>query len=129
MERRKGGDQESRHLSVWGEGWTTQIRPSPHCQPTHWALWGEDKHPIDYRFEFVQTDSGSEGVMRTQLSDIWGLMPGLSPGSVVYNVVVISSSRDKDENTNNEAILTDNYSACEVTHATNNNMEIQTSFA
>lgn len=65
----------------------------------------------------------------TQLSDIWSLMSGLSPSSAVYNVVVISSSHDKDENTNNEAILTDNYSAYEVTHATKDNMEIQTSFA
>lgn len=114
---------------MWGEGWTTQIRPSTHCQPTHWALRGKDKHPLDYyRFEFVQTYSGSEGVMRRQLSDIWGFVSGLSPSSVVYNVVVISF-HDKEENTNNEAILTDNYSAYKVIHATRDNMEIQTSFA
>lgn len=51
-ERRKGGDEAgTRHLSVRGRGWTTQISPSPQRQQTQRALWGEDKHPIDFRFE------------------------------------------------------------------------------
>lgn len=51
-ERRKGGHNAgSRHLSVRGGGCTIQISPSLHRQQTQRALWGEDKHPIDFRFE------------------------------------------------------------------------------
>lgn len=49
-ERREGG-RRYRHLSLRGRDWTTQISPSPCCPQRERALWGEDKHPFDFRFK------------------------------------------------------------------------------
>ena len=48
---RRRDETGSRHLSVREGGWTIQISPSPRRQQTQRALWGEDKHAIDFRFE------------------------------------------------------------------------------
>lgn len=70
-----------------GSGWTTQISPSPHCQQEG-ALWGDDKHPLDFRFENGKCTAyfweSGDGEQNTAEGMSGASVPFILPDGVLY---------------------------------------------